>query len=190
MRTWFVGFLSAIGVGLYLYKGFSNIENIALNTAGVLLACVALFPERLQANDSRLDALFKACPGLKDLALTQEHELPIHFMAAALMFFCLAFVAIRCADKTLEYLPDDKKTLEPHFRRTYKTIGWLMVAFPVVGFLANTLLSNPSTLTFFVEAAGIWTFAAYWLVKSKEMSLSDGEVRVAQKKAAAGETHA
>ena len=34
MRDWFVGTLCAVGVFLYLYKGFSDRENVALNIAG------------------------------------------------------------------------------------------------------------------------------------------------------------
>src|SRR5687767_12830615 len=40
----FVGGLLAAGVGLYLYKGFSNKENIALNLAGVFAVLVAFLP--------------------------------------------------------------------------------------------------------------------------------------------------
>ena len=44
MRDWFVGFLCAIGVFLYLYKGFSNAENILLNIAGISAVGVAMVP--------------------------------------------------------------------------------------------------------------------------------------------------
>src|SRR5687768_1056650 len=35
MRNWFVGLLFAVGGMLYLYKGFSMRENVALNLAGL-----------------------------------------------------------------------------------------------------------------------------------------------------------
>lgn len=44
MRNWFVGILWAIGVFLFLYKGFGYRENTALNAAGILLILVAMFP--------------------------------------------------------------------------------------------------------------------------------------------------
>lgn len=44
MRDIFVGAICAVGVFLYLYKGYSNKENIALNTAGISAILVALFP--------------------------------------------------------------------------------------------------------------------------------------------------
>ena len=44
MRTIFVGVLFAIGVFLYLYKGYSVQENYALNFAGIFAATVAIFP--------------------------------------------------------------------------------------------------------------------------------------------------
>ena len=44
MRDWFVGFLFALGVLLFAYKGYSVKENWALNVAGIAAWCVALFP--------------------------------------------------------------------------------------------------------------------------------------------------
>jgi hypothetical protein len=44
MRDIFVGGLMATGAALYLYKGFSNGENRALNLAGLLALAVAIFP--------------------------------------------------------------------------------------------------------------------------------------------------
>lgn len=38
VRTWFVGILFALAAFLYLYKGFSKKENIALNLAGLFAA--------------------------------------------------------------------------------------------------------------------------------------------------------
>jgi len=43
-RTVFVGILFAVGAALYLYKGFSNLENYLLNVAGAGALLVALLP--------------------------------------------------------------------------------------------------------------------------------------------------
>ena len=44
LRDIFVGILVAIGAFLYLYKGYNNMENIALNMAGLFAIGVAIFP--------------------------------------------------------------------------------------------------------------------------------------------------
>ena len=43
-RVWFVGGLFAVATFLYLYKGFTVAENIALNLAAILAVGVAVFP--------------------------------------------------------------------------------------------------------------------------------------------------
>jgi hypothetical protein len=48
-RDVFVGVLFAAGAGLYLYRGFSRIENWMLNAAGLFAIGVALFPARADA---------------------------------------------------------------------------------------------------------------------------------------------
>jgi hypothetical protein len=177
MRTLFVGFLFAIGAGLYLYKGFTDLENILLNAAGICAALVAIFPERISAVDAqtneRIRQLFENCPAVGVLAETGQ-SLPIHYLSAVLLFVILAFVAWACACKTLEYLPAGKG--DPKlFRRTYRAISILMLLCPLTGLLFTVLLRDMSTYVFFVEAAGIWTFGAYWAVKSRELALSQLE---------------
>ena len=44
MRIWFVGILFVVAAFLYLYKGFTPLENYALNVAGVCALGVALVP--------------------------------------------------------------------------------------------------------------------------------------------------
>jgi cytochrome b561 len=170
MRTIFVGMLCAICAALYLYKGFGTLENYLLNAAAFFGAVVAVVPENLDEHQ------VKVCEGLKILADAQVGRFPLHYTAAVLMFVCLAIVAWRCACETLAVLPPQHKHLEARFRATYKIIGVLMLGFPLLGIVLNYMLAAKSDV-FFVEAAGIWTFAAYWFVKSKEMALSKAEFR-------------
>ncbi|WP_316149593.1 hypothetical protein [Cupriavidus sp. BIC8F] len=187
LRTVFVGVLCAISVGLYLYKGFSWQENLALNAAGIFGTCVALFPERLDPDDARLVGLFRACPDLVAVAAAQQGAMPVHFLAAGAMFACLAYVAIFRAKDTLQYLPlektdDARERRKRRYARTYRALGGLMVAFPLVGLVLSWVMGQRYAAVFFVEAAGIWTFGAYWIVKSKEMARSTkGERQVAEK---------
>ncbi len=43
-RVFFVGILFALGFSLWAYKGFSRLENILLNIAGLCAILVAIFP--------------------------------------------------------------------------------------------------------------------------------------------------
>lgn len=172
MRTVFVGFLFAIGVGLYVYKGLTPLENTLLNVAAVCAALVAIYPERLSAADAavdpRLAQLFESCPAVKAWAALPS--LPVHYIATVILFVLLAIVAWKCADKSLEYLPaghDPEK-----FRRSYKRIAIAMILFPAVGLVVAFLFGAASGKVLFIEAAGILTFGAYWAVKTRELSLS------------------
>jgi Na+-translocating ferredoxin:NAD+ oxidoreductase RnfD subunit len=85
-RDVFVGGLCAIGVALYLYKGFSRAENWALSAAGVLAVCVAVFPTR--SGD------------------TWTWESVVHVVSAVLFFLCLAYTSLFRASDTLSLVRD------------------------------------------------------------------------------------
>ena len=175
MRTIFVGFLFAIGVGLYVYKGFTPLENMLLNVAGVCAAVVATFPETIVPEDAktspRIDALFQTCPAVKVWAA--QDPMHIHYAAAVGLFLLLAFVSWRCAEKTLDYAPE---TVDVEwFRRAYKIIAIGMVVFPLPGLAVAWALGLWDWKVFFIEAAGILTFGIYWALKSRELWLSQPE---------------
>ena len=175
MRTFFVGALCAIAAGLHLYKGLTRRENTLLNTAAICALLVAVFPERIAekdlAGDDRVMQLVKDCPAVLEWAGRQP-DLPIHFAAAAALFVLLGIVAWQCASHSLSYLPADQKHREPVLRRAYRVLAALMFLCPATGFLLAALLARGSSVVFFVEMAGIWTFGAYWALKTWELSLS------------------
>jgi hypothetical protein len=154
MRAWFAGLLFAIGVFLYLYKGFSDKENIALNFAGLFALGVALFPMNWECSSH--------CSKVNP-----------HATFAVLLFLCIAFVSLTCAKDTLHLL--NNPPLEASFLRKYRLLGALMIASPLVAMVITFLLQDLKKYVFFVEAAGVWAFALYWWVKSQELSLSGAE---------------
>lgn len=172
MRTIFVGFLFAIGVGLYVYKGLTPLENYLLNAAAICASLVAIYPERLSiteaASDQRVAQLFESCPAVKEWATLPS--LPIHYMAAVILFVLLAIVAWFCANKSLEYLPVEHDPAK--FRYTYRGIAIAMILFPISGLALAFMFGATSDKVFFIEAAGILTFGLYWAVKSRELALS------------------
>lgn len=179
MRTVFVGYLYAIGVGLLFYKGLTNLESALLKGAALCAFAVATYPERLLTSEQRLnpdasidplvEQLFNNCSAIKDWAYLPS--LPIHLISAIILFVLLAIVAWLCAEKSLKYLP--KGHNRKHFRNIYRGIAIAMLLFPFLGYAVAFLLDLLSSKVFFIEAAGVLTFGFYWFVKTRELTLSD-----------------
>ena len=74
-RDIFVGGLLAAAACLYLYKGFSNKENVALNFGGAFAVLVALLPT--------------AAPGHQSGVVSK-----LHGTSAVLFFLCIAYVSL------------------------------------------------------------------------------------------------
>jgi hypothetical protein len=157
-RDIFVGGLVAAGICLYLYKGFSDKENRALNFAGIFAVLVAVLPPGLPQSDLSVVAV-------------------LHGIAAVLFFLCIAYVGLFRSRDTLDLLPPDQRVA---FVRRYFWTGLAMIVSPLVAVVLSFVLEPASpfrTAIFFVETLGIWAFAAYWLVKTVEMRLSEAEKR-------------
>jgi hypothetical protein len=175
MRTIFVGYLFAIGVSLFAYKGLTNLENTLLNVAALCAVTVAIYPERLALADAatypQVALLFESCPAVKEWARWPSP--PIHYIAAITLFVLLAIVSWACTDNTLKYLP---KGYDPAtFRIAYRLIAIAMILFPALGYLVALLVREQTNKVFFIEAAGVLTFGVYWLVKTYELKLSSLE---------------
>ena len=153
MRNVFVGVLVAIGLCLVLYRGFSTPENRALDVGGLLAVGVAMVPT--------------SAPGEGPTS-----RATLHAIMAILFFACIGYVCIWRASDTLSLIRDTRTARK--LRATYRALGVAMVLSPLVAVAIATLVGS-SSLVFLVEAAGVWTFAAYWSVKSYEMHVSDAE---------------
>jgi hypothetical protein len=153
MRDWFVGILWAVGVFLILYRGYGRRENQALNLAGILLILVAMFPMEWTCRN--------ACS-----------KITLHGVFAVAFFFMIGYVCIFRSGDTLALIRDAAK--QANYRRTYRIIGLVMWVFPVIvvglSFFQFYLFGRYTV--FFIEAAGIWTFAYYWWQKSVEIEES------------------
>jgi hypothetical protein len=161
VRNVFVGALCAVGVALVLYKGFSKAEDVSLSLAGVLVICVALFPTAAGEH----------------WALGNY----VHVIAAVGFFLCLAYVSVFRASDTLLLVRDARRARL--LERGYRVLGAAMVASPLFALAAARALHSPnqgSRLVFFLEAFGVWAFAAYWLVKSWELKQTNADRAAAQ----------
>jgi hypothetical protein len=156
-RVFFVGILFALGTFLYLYKGLSKSENRALNIAGLCAIGVAL------------------CP-----MYAEKNYIPFsnyaHFMFAFVLFLCMAYTAVFCSESSLKYLTDQQ--LRSTLRRIYHIIAILMIFFPALGIVLAGIFQVQTDRVYWIEAVGIWTFAAYWAVKSWELWKSEADEKV------------
>lgn len=159
-RDVFVGSLFAIGAAAYLYKGYSQAENIAMNLAGIFAVGVAAFPTD--------------CPDLTPaLACESPTYKHIHVGAAILFFLMIAYVALFRAKDTLKYVTNEK--LKKRYQLAYYIIGASMIILPtLVAIQAYGVMSFAENFhpIFWMEALAIWSFAAFWLVKSHEIKHS------------------
>jgi hypothetical protein len=99
----------------------------------------------------------------------------VHAVVAISFFVCMAGVCLFCAGDTINLLPDRKK--KDAYHRSYRLIGTLLVLSPLAAVAVSYVFPQFENYKFFVEAFGVWMFAAYWLVKSRELSITSAEKR-------------
>jgi hypothetical protein len=99
----------------------------------------------------------------------------LHFTFAVLLFLCMAYTAIFCTQDTLQWIADPER--RARYRATYRIIGWFMALFPLIGLALALYFHAMQRYVFWIEAAGIWAFAAYWLTKSRELKESEVEIK-------------
>jgi MFS family permease len=161
MRNWFVGVLFVVSALLIVYKGYRPAEDRALNLAGIFAVLVALVPN----------------------TWVDDREPPVDFhkVFAICFFLCIAYVAFFCASATLSrsLLTEDRRK---HYRRRYKVLGVTMAASPVIAAILTQVLGLANSYIFIAEFCGIYAFAAYWFVKTREIRETD-----ADRKATSGE---
>lgn len=155
-RDFFVGGLFAAAACLYLYKGFSAKENIALNMAAVFACFVALLPTGLGEDDKGVVPL-------------------LHGTSAVLFFLCIAYVSLFHSRDTLRLLTSARRA---KFAQRYVWTGLALVVSPLVavGF-SYTLEGRLRAFIFWLEAFAVWAFAYYWFTKTQEMRESRAERR-------------
>jgi hypothetical protein len=155
VRDILVGILWAAGAFLFFYKGYSWKENLALDVAGVAAVLLALFPMDWPPDEA-------AQPSFVSI---------VHSVSAVLLFLAMAYVCLCRSGDTLEKLDPERRR---RFKRTYAVLGTLMIVIPLGVVLLHYLFPGPadtSPVVFAIEVAGIYVFAAFWLVKSREIAI-------------------
>lgn len=175
MRNVFVGVLIATGFYLILYKGFSRYEDWALNIAALLAVGIAIFPMNVAWNIG--------CGISGDTSCLEDRFKPfmaghVHGTCAALFFLAIGYVSIFRSGETL-YLVENKEH-RTYYRHIYRTLGVWMLLFPGIAWALFTFAhqgvpGSKNYSVFFVELAGVWVFAAYWLTKTHELRSTEGD---------------
>ena len=171
MRNWFVGLLFMVSISLGLYRGFSKAEDILLDVAAVFGVGIALFPMDWDPAKIKCGAIGPAViagPGFAGIS--------VHGICAVTFFLCTAIVCWFCADDTLSLINNEAR--QKRLRIIYRTIGIFMPSSMLVAWAVNTL-AKTTWAQFWTEAAGIFAFGAFWLVKSKELSDTAADVKAA-----------
>jgi hypothetical membrane protein len=157
MRSLFVGLLFAIGTLLYVNQGHSRKEDWALNLAGLLAVGIALLPMSWDC---------------------YHHSFSPHGFCAVSFFLCIAFVSAICSRDTLALVKDPK--VRARYQKTYIGLAIAMIVSPIAAYVFNFITSQRSPV-YWAEAFGIYAFAGYWCVKTKEMSGPDIKRIMAEK---------
>jgi hypothetical protein len=154
-RAVFVGILFVGGILLMFYRGFSNTENWALNIAGLAAVVAALVPM----------APPDYCTNCGSNTFSIVHE-----VAGIVLFLCMAFVAWACVDETLVHLPEHE---QKWFRMGYYALAILLILLPAAVLFIAYKFGRSDYRLFYAEWAAMWTFAAYWGLKTIELSMSN-----------------
>jgi hypothetical protein len=121
----------------------------------VLAPLIALFP--CQCNDP--DA--KATP---------------HGFFAVSFFIVIAFVCIKCGPETLDLMREAGRQDDANrYARLYRGLGIFMAISPVAAAGLSLVIGQFEKLRLFAEVFGIYTFASYWLVKSRELETTQAD---------------
>lgn len=136
----------------YAPKGALPLEDWALNVAGVAAVLVALFP---------LDG-----PSFEVFGRSVKW----HFVFAVLFFLAIGYVCVFLHMITLQLLKDE--ALKARLHRIYQWLGTAMIVVPVAILLLHGFIESPEKdfRILLIEIGAIAVFAAYWLIKSYEIS--------------------
>lgn len=158
MRDFFVGSLVAVGACLYLYKGFSEQENKALNCAGIFAIGVAFLPTCVPDVSIMTEAM--CSQGLRCVVKW------LHGISAFLFIVPVAYVCTFRGKDTVKLIDDER--VKNRYLNLYRFIGPLMIVLPAIAAIYFVNINSESTV-FYVETAAIWAFALFWLTKVREL---------------------
>lgn len=156
-RTLLVGVLCSVAAFLFLYKGENRKEDRILDIAGLAAAGIAFFPT--------------AGPGNAGDATASAHG-----VFAVLFFACIFTICIFRSEIYLKKNPD--KEGSAHFQLLYRICSGVMLvsiaAAVILSFFPAEFIARlfRNHHLFWFEAVGIWSFSAFWYVRTREIDRS------------------
>lgn len=164
MRDVFVGYVCALSIFMFSYKGYDITDRIVSALAGIFGVIVALMPTNLKINF--IDNSIPQCNIWCDV---ERHSVigTIHLVAAGLFILSMAYFTFFLFTKG-ETNPTSEKIIR---NRIYKTTGYIMLACITILLIFFVL---PDNLTqsflkykpiFWLETIAFVAFGFSWLVK-------------------------
>jgi len=150
-----VGVLCAVGLFLITYKGFSALDDLLTNMAGIFAFGIALCPT---GEHERNKCAVFSYPESDVRSL-------IHYGSAALFFITLASISFFLFTRSEGFKTPEKKIRN----RIYRTSAALMIIFIALVPLIPLLVPHPKNLnaTFWLETGALISFGISWLVKGE-----------------------
>lgn len=153
-RNFFVGALCAMGVFLFLYKGYTLLEDLILDLAGLCAVGVA-FAAMVRDSDC------------------EPSRIQLHGVFAVTFFACIGYICIFMSRKSLDEERDEQRRAA--FMRNYWICATVMAAAIVAAVVMQVLPSDRTQAmcergwTFWCESFAVWAFAAFWYIKTREL---------------------
>jgi hypothetical protein len=155
-----VGTLCAFGIFLLTYKGYTKVDKIASNLAGLCAICVALFPTG--ENSDLQCSLFKLA--------SSEFRTSIHYGSAAIFFIILAYISFFLFTKSSGH-----KTRQKIIRnRIYRVCAIVIVLSILLIFIYDNVPSITEKYSiykpvFCLESVALFAFGFSWLIKGESL---------------------
>lgn len=165
MRNIFVGFLCAIAIFLYTYKGYEQVDNIVATLAGLFALGLAFIPTSAE------EPLTSCIPNRFDHPVIGA----IHYVCAGGFLLSLAFFSLYLFRKKDKH---KATTAEKDSRnRLYFVMGVIMLV--CMALIVVYLLTGPPALkkfrpVFWLETVALTCFGISWFIKGRTL-LADEE---------------
>lgn len=164
MRDVFVGYVSALSIFMFSYKGYDIIDRIVSALAGVFGTIVALMPTNI-----KIGSFNGTIPQCNIWCDVERHSVigTIHLIAAGLFILSMAYFTLFLFTKG-ELNPTPEKIIR---NKIYKSAGYIMLACITI---LLTFFALPATITnpllkykpvFWLETIAFAAFGFSWLVK-------------------------
>lgn len=156
-RNFFVGVLCAVGIFLLLYKGYTLLEDRVLDLAGISAVGIAFFPMERGSD-------------------CVSSGITVHGVFAVTFFACIFFICIFMSNHSLEDIADPRR--RSAFRQAYRICASIMIGSIVLAVASHLLPQGYSLMLcesgalFWLEALGVWSFSAFWYIKTRELDPS------------------